>query len=130
MKNNNTEMNWKGKKILIVEDIETSSMYFKAALRETKATLLWAVNGEKAISVCKENPDIDVILMDIRMPIMDGVIATKEIRKFMKDVPIIVQTAYSLSEEEEISLKAGSNEFLMKPIKLNTLIGTISKYFD
>ncbi len=129
--NENTIFNaydWKKKVILVVEDVDTSNMYFKAALHRTKAKVLWAENGKDAVKFCKSNKDIDVVLMDIHLPKMNGFEATKEIKKFRKDLPVIIQTAYVLSGEEAKSYEAGCDEFITKPIKFKKLLSTIDKY--
>ena len=120
---------WSDKIILIAEDVETSNRYYKAALSRTNAKLLWAKNGKEAIDLVKENKKIDIILMDLHMPELNGFKATRKIKDFKKDIPIIVQTAYILAGEEEMSYEAGCDEFLTKPIKFNTLLSTIEKYF-
>jgi len=115
------------KTILIAEDVETSNQYFKAALSKTKANLLWAKNGEEAIKLF-ENNTVDLILMDIHMPKMNGFDATRRIKEIDKTVPIIMQTAYILSGEEEMSFEAGCDEFIPKPIKFKNLLSLVNKY--
>lgn len=122
------EHDWTGKVILIAEDVETSNKFFKAALKGTNATLLWAKNGIEAFKIVQSNPQIDVILLDLNMPGMNGFEATKKIKEIRNEIPIIVQTAYLLSGEERMSYEAGADEFLSKPIKFATLIETIKKF--
>lgn len=121
--------NWENKTILIAEDIETSNMFYKAALKNTKAKVIFVGNGKDAVEKCKKN-NIDIILMDIHMPKMNGFEATIEIRKNNTYTPIIMQTAYMLSGEEIKSYKIGCQGFLVKPIKYDLLLTTISKYLD
>lgn len=118
---------WVGKTILIAEDVETSNQYFKAALTKTNASLLWALNGKEAVQIFKKNK-VDLILMDIHMPKMNGFEATKKIKEIDKSVPIIIQTAYILSGEEERSYDAGCDEFKTKPIKFIDLLTIVNKY--
>lgn len=120
---------WSDKVILIAEDVETSNRYYKAALSRTNAKLLWAKNGKEAIDLVKKNKKIDIILMDLHMPELNGFKATRKIKDLKNDIPIIVQTAYILAGEEEMSYEAGCDEFLSKPIKFNTLLTTIGKFF-
>lgn len=127
MQNKNIIYDWTGKTILIAEDVETSNQYFKAALSRTKANLLWAVNGEEAVELFNNN-SVDLVLMDIHMPKMNGFKATRIIKKINKSVPIIIQTAYILSGEEERSYEAGCDEFKSKPIKFNELLTLVNKY--
>jgi two-component system, cell cycle response regulator DivK len=119
---------WAGKTVLIVEDNETSNIYFEAALRKTKAKLIWAKNGLDAVEIAKGNPDIDLILMDINMPKMDGIEATRIIKSIHPNMIIVVQTAFILSGEERLCQEAGCDEFITKPIRLKYLLDTINRY--
>lgn len=114
-------------KILVVEDNESNIMFFKSALKRTGATLLFAGNGEQAIETVKENEDIDIILMDINLPKMDGLTATTEIKKTYPNIPIIVQTAYVLDFSESKCYEAGGDYFIEKPIRLNKLNAAIKE---
>ena len=124
------QYHWKDKIILIVEDSETVNMYFEAALRKTEAKLLWATNGQQAIDLCTENNGISLVLMDLQLPKVDGYIATKEIRKIRKDLPIIAQTAHILENAREASFNAGCNDFITKPIRLAVLLSIINKHIN
>jgi CheY-like chemotaxis protein len=119
---------WGGKTVLIVEDNETSNIYFEAALRKTKAQLIWAKNGLDAVEIAKGNPNIDLILMDINMPKMDGIEATRIIKSIYPNMIIVVQTAFILSGEERLCQEAGCDEFITKPIRLKYLLDTINRY--
>jgi CheY-like chemotaxis protein len=121
---------WAGKTILIVEDNETSNIYFEAALRKTKASLIWAKNGVDAVDLVKANPNIDLILMDINMPKMDGIEATRIIKTLYPQIIVVVQTAFLLSGEERMCQDAGCDEFITKPIRLKYLLDTINRYLD
>lgn len=119
---------WEGKTVLIVEDNETSNIYFEAALRKTKAKLIWAKNGKEAIDIVNKTEHIDLILMDINMPIMDGIEATRIIKEIRPEIIIVVQTAFILSGEERLCHEAGCDEFITKPIRLKYLLDTIDHY--
>jgi CheY-like chemotaxis protein len=119
---------WEGKTILIVEDNEPSNIYFEAALRKTKVNLVWAKNGVDAVEIVKESDNIDLILMDINMPKMDGIEATRIIKSLFPDIIIVVQTAFILSGEERMCQDAGCDEFITKPIRLKYLLDTINRY--
>ena len=119
---------WEGKTILIVEDNEPSNIYFEAALRKTKVNLVWAKNGVDAVEIVKESDNIDLILMDINMPKMDGIEATRIIKSLFPDIIIVVQTACILSGEERMCQDAGCDEFITKPIRLKYLLDTINRY--
>ena len=116
-------------KILIVEDDETSEMFLKEMIRKFSQQVLIARNGQDAINVCRQNPDIDLILMDIQMPEMNGYTATQQIRQFSKDVIIIAQTAFGLEADREKSIEAGCNDYISKPINKVKLLSIIQKYF-
>lgn len=113
--------------ILIAEDDDSSYTYLTTLLRKTDSTILHAVNGTDAVRICRENPSIDLILMDIKMPEMDGYESTREIRKFNSTVPIIAQTAYALAGDREKALEAGCDDYIAKPLKKNDLMHKIVK---
>lgn len=126
---NALNQDWKSKTILVVEDVDTNKIFFDAALRRTSARILWAKDGKEAIDIFKEN-DVDLILMDLQLPVMDGYTATREIKKIDSEVPIIAQTAHVMSGEREKCLEAGCDDYLAKPIRLQILIDTLSKYLN
>ena len=121
---------WSDKLILIVEDIEANHMFIAAALKRTNAQLLWAKDGMEAVEMCQEYETIDLVLMDIRLPKLDGYEATRKIKEFRPDLPIIAQTAYVMSNEKGKVLQAGCDDLITKPIRLNILISTVAKYID
>ncbi|MFD1294004.1 PAS domain S-box protein [Lutibacter holmesii] len=113
--------------LLIVEDDTVSSYFLETILKDDFLNITIVENGIEAIAYCKNNPDIDLILMDIKMPLMNGYDATKEIRKFNKDVLIIAQTAYAMSGDKEKALEIGCNDYVVKPINKELLFQTIEK---
>jgi CheY-like chemotaxis protein len=125
-----TRYDWSDKLILIVEDIEANHMFIAAALKRTNSQLLWAKDGLEAIEMCKEYDSIDLVLMDIRLPQLDGYEATRQIKAFRPDLPIIAQTAYVMSNEKGTVLQAGCDDLITKPIRLNILLETVAKYID
>jgi len=125
---NDVSYSWEGKSVLVVEDNETSNIYFEAALRKTKANLIWAKNGIDAVEIIKNDESVDLILMDINMPKMDGIEATRIIKELRPEIIIIIQTAFILSGEERLSQDAGCDEFITKPIRLKYLLDTINRY--
>jgi len=112
-------------KILIVEDEDFSIEYLKIVLRKYASNFLQAKNGQEAIHIARENPDLDLIFMDIRMPIVNGYKATEEIRKFNTDVKIIAQSAYALQGDEDKALNIGCDAYLTKPIDKKELLETV-----
>jgi CheY-like chemotaxis protein len=121
---------WTGKKILIVEDVETNMLFFKAALSRTGATLLWAMDGFESISMCQNDPNIDLILMDLRMPNLDGFRATEAIKSFRPDLPVIAQTTYTEDVDMERLYEAGCDDYLPKPIRFDDLLNSIGKLIN
>jgi CheY-like chemotaxis protein len=116
-------------KILITEDEKAVDLYFSVVLRNIGREILHAVNGIEAVEICRKNDDIDLILMDIKMPEMNGYDATMEIRKFNKDVIIIAQTAYALIGDREKTIEVGCNDYITKPVKIDKLMEMLGKYF-
>jgi len=125
-----SEIKKKNLKILIVEDDEISSSLLTKILQNISKTVLHAITGVEAIEVCRNNPDIDLVLMDIRMPKMNGLEATRHIRKFNKDVNIIAQTAYAFTGDSKKAIEAGCNDCISKPIDKDLLITKILQYTD
>ena len=120
--------NWRNKTILVAEDEESNFDILEFLLKKTKAKVIRAENGKEAIDIFNKNKKIDLILMDIKMPKMDGLEATKHIRKNDSLVPIIAQTAYAMANDEKISLKAGCNDYIPKPIKKSVFYEILNKY--
>lgn len=115
-----------GRKILIVEDDFSSRLYLNKILEKTGAVLLNASDGREAVSIFTDNPDLNIILMDIQLPVMDGYMAAKQIREIRKDAVIIAQTAYGYRGDREKILNSGFNDYLIKPIYPQVLIGKIA----
>jgi len=124
-KNTNELTTDKQLKILIAEDDETSEMHLNIILDRFAREIILTRNGSEAVELCRQNPDIDLILMDIKMPGLDGHQAIREIRKFNKMVIIIAQTAYALSGDREKAIEAGCNDYIAKPVKIDLLLNII-----
>jgi CheY-like chemotaxis protein len=112
----------KGCRILIVEDDFSSRLYLNKILEKSGALLLNAVDGKEAVDIFIKFPDIELILMDIQLPVMDGYQSTEEIRKIRKDVIIIAQTAYGLLGDREKFSDSGFDDYIIKPIMSQALI--------
>jgi CheY-like chemotaxis protein len=119
---------WSGKTILVAEDVAANYLLIEAVLAMTKATVIWARNGREAVEACIQNEQIDLVLMDIRMPELNGIDATKAIKKFRRNLPIIAQTAFNYNNEDAIILEAGCNKVITKPISPRVLITSIMEY--
>jgi signal transduction histidine kinase/CheY-like chemotaxis protein len=119
--------NWEGKTILIAEDVEQNYKFLEYIIFSTKAKVVWAKNGKEAVEYIREKNQCELILMDIRMPILSGLDATREILK-IHDLPIIAQTAYTLGDEKDLALKAGCVDYISKPVHADVLLKIIDKY--
>jgi CheY-like chemotaxis protein len=106
----------KGRKVLIVEDDLSSRLYLNKVLEKSGAVLLNAADGQEAIIMAQNNPDIDLILMDIQLPLIDGYKAANAIRQFRDGIIIIAQTAYGLHGDTERIINSGFNDYIIKPI--------------
>lgn len=115
--------------ILVAEDDQTNFFYLKALLKlETGATVLHASDGREAIELFKANPDIGLILMDMKMPDIDGFEATKQIKQIRQDVPVIAITAYAMSGDKERVLAAGCDGYISKPISKKNLLKKMAEF--
>jgi CheY-like chemotaxis protein len=116
------------KTILIAEDDDTNFFLLSEYLDFSKAEILWAQNGEEAVKIVQENPDIDLILMDIQMPVMDGFEAMKFIKEIRPTIPIIALTAFGVSGDRERGIRAGFDEYVTKPISRKFLMEIIMRF--
>lgn len=116
-------------KIMIAEDDKFSEKLFNMAVKKYSREIINVDNGLDAVEICRKNPDIDLILMDILMPVMNGYDAVKHIREFNKDVIIIAQTAFVLSSDRNKAMEAGCNDFITKPINNALFAEVMKKYF-
>lgn len=109
------------KTILITEDQDSNFQLLEVLLAMKGVSTIRAINDQKAIDICKQNNEIDLVLMDIRLPDFSGIEATKLIRKANPDLPIIAQTAYAIAGDLEKALEAGCDEYITKPIRKDKL---------
>ena len=126
----NKELSLSEKTLLVAEDEKNNFAFIEETLRKTGINIIWVINGKEALEAVVSNPNIDLILMDIKMPIMDGYTATREIKKRFPDIPIIAQTAYAVSDEKNKSLEAGCDAYLSKPIRPKYLIRIITEFLQ
>ena len=116
--------------VIVAEDDETSRMFFEIILKNHVKRITYTITGKETIEKFRENPDTDIILMDIKMPDMNGYDATREIRKFNKDVIIIAQTAHGLAGDKDKALEAGCDDYIAKPIQKELLFEKIRACLD
>lgn len=122
--------NWENLSVLIVEDTESNYLLLEQYLKNTKLQLFRVKNGSDAVKFVESNPNLRLILMDIKLPILNGIDASIGIRKLNSTIPIIAQTAYYQQNEQSILLNAGINELISKPIEKDYLIQVMSKYLS
>jgi PAS domain S-box-containing protein len=121
-------IDWSYKKCLLVDDNKDVLVYLNRILIDTGVSVITARSGFEAIELIKAIPDIDVVLLDMQMPEMNGIEATKEIRKIRKNLPIIAQTAFIFEDDKDIILEAGCDACLIKPIKREHLLSVMSEF--
>lgn len=114
--------------ILIAEDDESNLFYLEVILKKKLVSIISAINGKEAVDLCRRHPEISLVLMDIKMPVMDGLEATREIKLFRHNLPIIACTAFALSGDTKMAHDAGCDDYLSKPVNKNILLGKLEKY--
>ncbi len=124
------ERNWEDKTILIVEDDHINYQLLEVVLKRTRVNLLHAVTGMEAVRLCREQPKIDLVLMDVQLPEMNGFEAIKLIKEYQPQIPIIVQTANSMNDEQTRADEAGCQGFMTKPISLNKFMSEVDRFLQ
>lgn len=114
--------------VLIVEDIVSNHLLIERSLDKLGLRTIWANNGVEAVNICTEISSINLVLMDLRLPIMDGYEASKQIRALRPDLPIIAQTAYLMPYEKNKIIEAGCTDLITKPYKSSEIISIVEKY--
>ncbi|MEA1877319.1 MAG: response regulator [Bacteroidota bacterium] len=123
-------MDWTDKTILIAEDEDSNYLYLEAVLQKTGAKLIWARNGKEAIDACKKGDPIDLVLMDLQMPNINGYQARKTIKEIFPDTPQVAQTAFAMADDEKRAMDAGFDAYISKPIRKNNLLALVSRFLD
>ncbi len=121
---------WNKKNILVVEDDESSAYLIGEILKETGARVNYTTDGDEAVDFVRQNPDTDLILMDIHLPEKDGLTATREIKAFARHVVVIAQTAYAFSIDYHEAEKAGCDAFLTKPLNPGLLLDKMDNFLS
>jgi len=122
------DLNWSDKVILVAEDVTTNFLLIKTALKKTGANLIWAKNGQEAVDQIRIGTHVDLILMDVRMPVLDGYEATRQIKELQPGLPIIAQTSYAMDGDRDKSRNAGCDDYIPKPFNLEDFINIIATY--
>jgi PAS domain S-box-containing protein len=126
-----SSQNWSNKTFLIAEDDTSNYFLLQENLKKFHVKIIWAKTGLEAVEKFKNHQDeIDVILMDVQMPELNGYEAAKLIKEIDPDIPVIAQTAYAMAGERDASLKAGCDDYISKPLIMNELIFILNKYLD
>ncbi|TSA33074.1 MAG: response regulator [Porphyromonadaceae bacterium] len=121
-------MDWSNKTILIAEDEDSNYLYLEAVLQKTGASLLWARSGEETIDACKQNPKIDLILMDLQMPNINGYEARFQIKSMFPNIHQIAQTAFAMADDEKRAMDAGFDAYIAKPIRKGNLLTIVGRF--
>jgi len=121
---------WNNVTVLVAEDEEMNYLFLNEAFKNTGIQLIWAKNGLEAVTQVENNQKINLVLMDIKMPDMDGYTATRNIKRIKPDLPVIIQTAFALSDEKEKCQENGCDDYITKPINRKLLLKTLKRFLD
>ena len=122
-------INWKNKTIVVVDDTEINFVLIKTQLRKTSVNVVWLKNGQEAIDYIQAKKKVDLLLMDIRMPVLDGIQATKKIKEIAPNIPVVIQTASVIGDAYEDIATSSCDDTIFKPIIAAKLIEVINKQF-
>ena len=122
------DLNLAGKKILIAEDELSNFLLLEAILKKEKCQLVHASNGKEAVEIFTRDPSFDIVIMDIKMPVMNGLEATLKIKAIRKEVPVLAYSAYVLNGEKQKAIEAGCIDFISKPVGKEQILKTIGKH--
>ena len=121
-----TYQNLVNKKLLVVDDEENNWLFIKDLLEDTGVNLVWARVGQEAIDIVSTGQKIDLILMDMKMPVLDGFDTTREIKKINSSIPVIAHTAFAMPDEREKCISSGCDGYICKPIDIDELLELIN----
>jgi len=121
---------WKDKRILIVEDDESSTVLLREMLKKTGASLSFSETGQEAVDHIRQHPETDLVLMDIHLPDKDGISASQEIRDLRKEIVVIAQSAYIISSDQQRASLSKFDDFVTKPLNQYLLLSKIDKYLS
>lgn len=125
----NNKYDWRDKIVLVVEDDDANYLYFKSLLKKTAAKVVWKKNGHDALKFINDSDQqIDLVILDVLIPFVNGIEVTKELRRSRKTLPVVIVTAYTSKEIRQSCFLSGCNEFLVKPVLPEKLISTIARY--
>jgi len=127
---NVNDYQWEGRTILIAEDIASNYNFLRILLKRSKIEIVWKENGQDALEEVQNNKNIDLVLLDINLPIMNGYDAAEKMKISRPDLPIIAQTAYALDGDKEKALNAGCDDYIPKPIIISALLKKIDNFLN
>jgi CheY-like chemotaxis protein len=118
------------RKVLVAEDDESNFVFLSELLKPYKVEIFHATTGEQVLELVEKNPDVSIVLMDIKMPGMNGLEATKAIKSKYPDIPVIAQTAYAFANDKDRALEAGCDNYVTKPIAKDVLVDILKHYIE
>lgn len=124
----NIKKEYSGKTILIAEDEQSNFDFLRILFTRMNIRILWAKDGFEAVNFCQTDPTINLVLMDIKMPLLNGYEATRMIKKTRPDLPVIAQTAYAMISDRQEAERAGCDGYLSKPIKIRQIMEILEKF--
>ncbi|HEY4787517.1 MAG TPA: ATP-binding protein [Bacteroidales bacterium] len=127
---NMNELDWQGKTVLLAEDDDENYLFLEELIKVTGVTILRARDGKETLDIALGSSEIDLILMDVKMPKLNGYEAAKQIKRVKKNIPIIAQTAYAMEEDKNRALAAHCNDYISKPIEIDKLLVLLTKYLN
>jgi CheY-like chemotaxis protein len=130
LRNGRYDFDFTGKSVMVVEDTLMSYKLFATVLSRVNATVTHASNGREAIELCSGDPHFDLVIMDIQMPELNGIEATREIKKLHPELPVIMATANTFDDEETACREAGCEGFITKPLQFSKLFELMQSLFD
>ncbi len=114
--------------ILVVDDEPVNRLYFNALFKPLNYNIIEGENGKVAVDLFRDNPEIDLVIMDIKMPVMTGVEATRIIKDLDPEVPLIVVSAMTMANEGLEAIEAGADRYMSKPVKREDLLSVVKRY--
>lgn len=124
------DFDFTGRVVLVVEDNHISFKLISAVLSKVKIGVVHASTGRKAIQACQSEQPLDIVLMDLQLPEVDGLEATRQIKKIRPDLPVIATTANTFDADQEACMEAGCSAYITKPLKFKKLFELMQSFFD
>ncbi|MCG8701709.1 MAG: response regulator [Bacteroidales bacterium] len=123
-------IDWSRHTVIVAEDEDNNFDYLESILLKTKIKVLRAKDGKECVELVKTHPEVNVVLMDIRMPVLNGLEATRSIKSYRPGIIVVAQTAFAMDEDRRNCKAVGCDNFLAKPVRYRVLVDTLKEYFD